>query len=111
MYTTAIVTIMVSDMDKAIAFYTGTLGFTLKNNYGGHWADIEAPGMAIGLHPAKEVKAGGNVSLGFGVSDFDGVVADLGKKGVVLQIKNDGMAKMALFSDPDGTSIYIRDMK
>ena len=51
------VTVMVSNMDNAIKFYSETLGFKLKARYGDHWADIEGPGIAIGLHPAsKDVK-------------------------------------------------------
>jgi len=47
------VTVMVSNLDRAIQFYTESLGLTLKNRYGAHWADIEGPGIVIGLHLQK----------------------------------------------------------
>ena len=35
-------TVYVSDMDTAVRFYTETLGLTLTNRFGNHWATLEA---------------------------------------------------------------------
>jgi len=46
-------TIYVSDMDRAVAFYTETLGLGLTFRAGDHWAGIDAgDGLQLGLHPA-----------------------------------------------------------
>ncbi len=48
-------TIYVSDMDRAVEFYTEVLGLRLESRYGNEWASVDAgKGMTIGLHPAAE---------------------------------------------------------
>jgi catechol 2,3-dioxygenase-like lactoylglutathione lyase family enzyme len=39
------VTVMVSDLNRAIKFYTETLGLKLVSQYQTHWAEIQAPGL------------------------------------------------------------------
>ena len=103
-----IVTIMVSNMDAAIAFYTGTLGFTLKNRYGGHWADIEAPGLSIGLHPAsREMIRGENLQIGLSVPDLTKAMAELQEKGVEFSAIQDDNVRLSYFKDPDGNALYL----
>jgi len=46
------VTMMVSDMKMAVKFYTGTRGLKLKAQYGDEFAQVEALGTIIALHPA-----------------------------------------------------------
>lgn len=102
------ITIMVSNMDKAIQFYTVTLGMKLKNRYGDHWADIEGPGIAIGLHPAgKDVKTGNNLSIGLSVNDLQQAMLELQKKGVDVKMHDDSKVKLAFFTDPDNNSLYL----
>ncbi len=102
------VTIMVSNMDKAILFYTETLGLKLGNRYGDHWADIEGPGISIGLHPAsKDLKKGDNLSIGFKVTDIDKSVSELSKKGVIFKLQDDDQVRLASFTDPDGNAMYL----
>jgi catechol 2,3-dioxygenase-like lactoylglutathione lyase family enzyme len=104
----SVVTVMVSDMDASIRFYTETLGLLLKNRYGNHWADIEGPGIAIGLHPAsKEIKKGDNVSIGFRVKDLDKAIAAFTEKGVQFKKQNDSQVKLAHFTDPDNNAFYL----
>ena len=38
MFRGGVVTIDVSDMDRAVRFYAETLGFRLKERHGNHWA-------------------------------------------------------------------------
>ena len=102
------VTVMVTNMDNAIKFYTETLGFKLKNRYGDHWADIEGPGIAIGLHPAsKDVKTGDNLSLGLRVKDLHETIEALELKGVKFKLHDDNQVKLAYFTDPDSNSLYL----
>lgn len=106
------VTIMVSDMDASVKFYTETLGFKLKNRYGDHWADIEAPEMTIGLHPAgKDVKTGNNLSIGLRVADLQSTVQALEMKGLQFAILDDGQVSLAHFTDPDGNALYLAQPK
>ena len=51
MYQTAILTVMVSDMKRALAFYCDTLGMERGKVYGDEWADVDARGVKLGLHP------------------------------------------------------------
>ena len=45
-------TIIVSNMDRAVQFYTEVLGLKLTNRFGDHWATVDAgKGLTIGLHP------------------------------------------------------------
>jgi predicted enzyme related to lactoylglutathione lyase len=47
-------TVFVSNMDRAVEFYSDVLGMKLSNCFGDHWATVEAgKGLTIGLHPAS----------------------------------------------------------
>src|SRR5438128_705053 len=73
-------TIMVSDMDRSVRFYTETLGLPLKFRAGNEWAEVEAPDVAIGLHPAgghAPTGGGGGMSLGLQVSDMESAIETL----------------------------------
>ncbi len=101
-------TIMVSDMDAAITFYTETLGFALKSRYGNHWADIEGPGITIGVHPkGNAVTTGNNLQIGLGVADLEAAIQELSQKGIECQRQNDGEVHLAPFQDPDGNTLYL----
>ena len=88
----AYVTIEVSDIGRAIRFYTGVLGLKRAKKWGDYWAELQAPGMFIALHATDErhpKKVGsGNVSLGFDVGDLDGAPKSLEKKKVKARTKN-----------------------
>jgi catechol 2,3-dioxygenase-like lactoylglutathione lyase family enzyme len=43
--------IFVSDMDRAVKFYTEVLGMKLEYRFGNHWASLRTGDLAIGLHP------------------------------------------------------------
>ena len=53
------VTINVKDMEKSISFYL-SLGLTVKNRWGNHYAQLAVPGVVIGLHPTSEKNISGN---------------------------------------------------
>ena len=74
-------TVYVSNMDAAVQFYTETLGLTLTNRFGNHWATLEAgpcywthgeAGLTIGLHPAspKRPAPGTAGGVGFGLETY-----------------------------------------
>jgi len=102
------VTVMVTNLDKSVEFYTDTLGLKLKNRFGEHWADIEGPGIAIGLHPtSKDINRGTNLQIGLRVADIDQAVSDLEKKGVEFKINDEDQVRLASFKDPDNNILYL----
>jgi len=112
-FTDANVTVMVSNMDRAVEFYVGTLGLKLKSRYGDHFAQVEAPGTVIALHPSSK---GGpqpgkseSLSIGFGVKDLERAMASLKDKGVLFSRERvqDGPVKLAFFTDPDKNPLYL----
>jgi predicted enzyme related to lactoylglutathione lyase len=106
------ITVMVSDMDRAVAFYTQTLGLPLHQRYGDHYAEIQAPGMRIGLHPASpSVVWGNNLSIGFGVEDWDLSLQHLAAQGIEVRIEQDNWGRIAYFSDPDNNALYLVEMQ
>ena len=101
-------TIMVSNLDEAIGFYTEKLGLKLGVRYGTHYAEIEAPGFSIGLHPTSApIIKGNNLSIGFGVSDLNLNLENMRAKGIGFEIVQDGPNRLAHFSDPDGNPMYL----
>lgn len=118
MFRAGVVTIYVSDMDRAVEFYTHTLGFALKERFGNHWASIDGgPGLTIGLHPATaEVPAGrqGSIALGLYLSGpIDEAVRTLSSRGARFTgpvINDEGVLSLAFFTDPDGNPLYLAEM-
>lgn len=117
MLSTGIATIFVSDMDRAVDFYTKALGLKLTQRYGNHWAQVDAGRLSIGLHPASaENPAGrnGSITVGFVLAtNIEDAVSTLKQRGVkfkgpVAQDPNAG--KFAYFEDPDGNSLYLLEL-
>lgn len=110
-------TIFVSDMDRAVAFYTETLGLRLTFRAGDHWAGVDAgDGLHLGLHPAGERTASpgtnGAVTVGFGVDEpIEDVVSMLQERGVTFQgpVEDEGQLKLAFFTDQDGNPLYLAE--
>ena len=111
------VTVYVSDMDRAVRFYSETLGLKLAYRFDNHWASVEAGrGLTIGLHPAsKQAPAGRKGSMAIGL-ELSGSIKDAVKaleaKGVRFQgVTNEGKAgAFAGFEDPDGNQLYITEL-
>ena len=118
MFRGGVFTIYVSDMDRAVGFYVDTLGFKLNERHGDNWASIDGgPGLAIGLHPATaEIPAGrqGSIAIGLFLEGAIGsAVAQLKARGVEFRtpIIEDVALTLAFFTDPDGTPLYLAEMK
>jgi predicted enzyme related to lactoylglutathione lyase len=111
-YRGSLMTIMVADMDRAVSFYTDALGLSLRFRAGNDWAEVNSPGVRLGLHPARSGSppaANPSVSLGFEVTDIDAAMADLKSRNVAFAgpIIDGGQERIAHFSDPDGTALYL----
>ena len=110
------ITVMVSNMDAAVHFYTDVLGLKLAQRYGDHWATVDAGrGLTIGLHPASPKYAApgtkGGMMIGLEVDEpIQQAVDRLREKGVhfVRPVVSDaGAGSFADFEDPDGNALYL----
>lgn len=113
------VNVYVSDLDRAVKFYTQTLGLKLAYQAGKEYAMIDAgQGLALGLHPAgpQSPRPGtsGSISLGLSVSQpLDQVVATLTQRGVKFRgpIKDDPPVRLAFFADPDNNDLFLCEVQ
>jgi catechol 2,3-dioxygenase-like lactoylglutathione lyase family enzyme len=108
--------VYISDMDRAVAFYTEALGLPLKTRIGGEWAEIDAgEGLVIGLHPARPPEtpppgASGAINIELRVTKpLEEVVAELKGRGVTFNgpVLNYENVRLASLSDPDGNAILL----
>ena len=112
-----IVTILVSDLNRALQFYTDILGLTLKKRYSAKYAEVEVNGFLLGLHLAEGDAAGanvtGNLSVGFRVEDLTVEVTQLVERGLLFSssIQEGAGGWFAYFQDPDGTPLYLWQKK
>lgn len=101
----------VSNMDRAVKFYTEILGLPLKIRFDNYWAEVNAGPITIGLHPTddgKKPQQGGGGTISFHVNDIESFVEDLKKKGAkVGKIHAPERGKFTMISDPDGNQIHI----
>lgn len=110
------VTLIVNDIERAVQFYTDVLGLHLKARYDNQFAQVEAPGTIIALHPA--VKNGPqpgkseSMSIGFSVDNLDMTIEQLKSKGIVFsRISDDVQVRLAFFTDSDGNPLYLSQSK
>ncbi|MCB0519657.1 MAG: VOC family protein [Lewinellaceae bacterium] len=101
-------TLMVKDIDRSVAFYQ-SIGFTLANRWGNHYAQITAPGITIGLHPAGDGSPSnsGNASIGFVADDFEAANTLLRQHSIEVEERSEEGGKFLHFTDPDGTALYF----
>jgi catechol 2,3-dioxygenase-like lactoylglutathione lyase family enzyme len=110
------ITVMVSNMDASVRFYTDALGMKLTNRFGDHWATVDAGrGLTIGLHPRspKYPAPGtrGSMVIGLELDEpIQQVVDRLTSQGVRFLgpiTKDANTGQFADLEDPDGNSIYL----
>jgi predicted enzyme related to lactoylglutathione lyase len=111
----------VSDVDRAIAFYEGTLGFTkdfdVNPSEGVRIVQLtpEGSGCSVGFGTGLDVYAGapGSVrGVHLVVEDIDEVRAELARRGVAISEIHDfgGGVRGADFADPDGNTFELQEM-
>ena len=110
-------TIHVQDLDRAIQFYSETLGLTLNSRHGDVAAEIGSPGLTIDLHRAHpggpQPGEPGCLKVGFTVENLDEEMTRLRQKGVTFApdlVDNDSF-RLAFFRDTDGTEMYLCQFK
>ena len=107
-------TVYVSNMDRAVAFYTGALGLSLKARFGDHWAEVQAGQFTIGLHPKSEKQpvpgTAGSIQIGLSIDQpIESAVAELQAAGAshLHEIQRGPGGNFVHFTDPDGNTLYL----
>jgi catechol 2,3-dioxygenase-like lactoylglutathione lyase family enzyme len=100
------ITIMVKNMDRSINFYLA-LGFSLKSRWENYYAQLEAPGVLIGLHPSTEENKAGNISIGFTTDNFEEAKSFLSEHLIETELRSEEGGEFIHFNDPDGTPLYF----
>ena len=116
-----LVTLHVADVERSIAFYEGTLGFTkdvdVQPAEGVRIVQLtaEGSGCSIGFGTGLDVYRGepGSIrGLHLVVEDIEAARAELVGRGVEVSEVHDfgGGVKGAEFADPDGNSFELQEM-
>ena len=99
----------VTDLDRAVVFYTDVLGLKLKSRDVVARFDID--GVLFELVPAPsevDLQGGGNARLCLGVDRISQAVDELQGKGVQTgQVREVPGGILATLEDPDGNEIYL----
>jgi len=106
----ATVWLPVRDMDRAVSFYSDTLGLTVKDR-DGDWSEIDAGGLTIGLNAREEATGnGGGAVITFQPdSSIDEEVERLTRAGVHFTggISDHPWGRVAPFKDSEGNDLQF----
>lgn len=97
----------ICNMEKAIAFYEGVLGLTLKNRAGNDWAEFDVGGYDLALEGELATNPHqGGATVVFRTDDADALDAHLAANNVTRgEVEDLGGAKLLEFFDPDGNRL------
>ena len=114
-----VVSIPVSDVDRAKAFYAQTLGFTLNIDNpigdGMRWVQLTPPGggasVALITWNADDLPPGAIKELYLNCDEIEGTVAALADRGVQFTqpVFDTPFGKFARFNDPDGNGWQLHE--
>ncbi len=121
--TTASVRYLVGDVGRAVAFYTGRLGFRLDQQAGGAFAAVSRGGLQLvlsgpgspGARPLPDGRrqdAGGSNRIILYVSDLDAVIRDLQASGTRFRngVEAGPGGKQVQVEDPDGNPVELHEL-
>jgi predicted enzyme related to lactoylglutathione lyase len=103
-----LVQVGVANLDRAIAFYTDVLGFTMterRDDLKFAHIDTNVPGLQIGLNEVPSPKGSGSVVLNISVANVVATRKQLEAKGLKFRGETviiPGKVALAEFADPDG---------
>ncbi|MFC0082148.1 VOC family protein [Aciditerrimonas ferrireducens] len=107
----------VSDQDRARAFYVDVLGFDLVRDNpmgsGARWVQVAPKGTATSISLVTwfpTMPPGSVKGLVLETDDLEGDVADLVAKGVAIEggIQTQPWGRFVTFEDPDGNGIVLQ---
>jgi catechol 2,3-dioxygenase-like lactoylglutathione lyase family enzyme len=110
------IAITVSDQDRALEFYVGTLGFEkrLDGAYGGgqRWVEVAPPGATTSIAlvlPSVPERTGDETGIRFSTEDAEAAHVQLRARGVETEelLRWEGVPPMFSFRDPDGNRLLI----
>ena len=110
------VAVPVSDHDRALQFYCGTLGFETRRDDtfgpGLRWAEVAPPGAAttVALAPLTDGQTGGvDTGIRLATADAEATHAYLASQGVDVDdiLRMPGVPLMFSLRDADGNALYV----
>ena len=111
------VSVYVSDQDRALAFYTQKLGFTVATDQpmgpDARWIELRIPGAETGVVIVKpmmpENRVGGFMNLAFVADDVHRTYEELSARGVAFTQppRTESWGTGAIFKDPDGNQFAL----
>jgi predicted enzyme related to lactoylglutathione lyase len=117
-YRLELVQVPVSDVDRAIAFYTERAGFNLDHDHAVsdelRFVQITPPGSACSISfgtGLTEMEPGSVEGLQVVVDDIEAAHADLAARGVdVSEVQDFPWGRFVFFSDPDGNRWSVQQI-
>lgn len=113
-------TVAVSDMTRAKAYFSDTLGLTQVGGEADFFAVFECGGTRLNIYPSAYVGSAKSTVATFVVSDLDAAMAALREDGVVFEeyhmtdgpttvngVAEAGGIRSAWFKDPDGNTYAV----
>ena len=105
--------IPVSDQDKALEFFTGTLGFEkrldLRAGENFRWVTVAAPGAVVSVALIAAGSVGQDTGIRFMVPDAEAEHTAMRERGIEVGelLRWPGVPPMYEFTDPDGNRFEI----
>jgi lactoylglutathione lyase len=103
-----VISIYVSDMEKALDFYGGVLGFEVSKRYGEKIVSLVHEGLPIVLEEHEEVSGGSGIVIALKTDDIFKTAENLKVRGVELLIPEPAdcpPGKYISFRDPFGNTL------
>lgn len=97
----------ICNMEKAVAFYEGVLGLTLKSRAGNDWAEFDVGGYDLALEGELATRPHqGGATVVFRTDDVEALDAHFAAHDVLRrEVEDLGGAKLLEFYDPDGNRL------
>ena len=105
----AAVWLPVTDMDRAVAFYGDTLGFSVTER-DSDWSALDANGLLVGLNANESPRGDGGAAVAFQAEGtLEEEVERLEGSGVMFPdgISEHPWGRIVTFKDPDGNDLQL----
>ncbi len=103
------VVLSTDDLDESIAFYTETLGFSLKFRDGSHFAALDGGGITLALATSIDHPIYGQVVVGIKTDDVDAAAKAIEDSGgaIAKPPYNDAHERRAVVYDNKGNGLVF----